>query len=210
MIDLNRLMVDLAKRRPVFHSEADFQHELAWQIHLSGQSSELRLERSIEVDGQRLSVDILALIGKVWLAFELKYLTKLLDVTEQGERFVLRNQAAQDIRRYDFWKDVSRLEKLGAEGNARLGYAIAITNDQGYWRKSNKETMDQSFRMHDGRVSDGDMAWKNSTGPGTMRGREKPIRLGRRYTISWRPYSSLAGVGAGEFKMVVVEVETQK
>ena len=33
MLDIHQIMADLAKRRPVFHSEADFQHALAWLIH---------------------------------------------------------------------------------------------------------------------------------------------------------------------------------
>ena len=29
MLDIHQIMADLAKRRPVFHSKSDFQHELA-------------------------------------------------------------------------------------------------------------------------------------------------------------------------------------
>lgn len=32
MLELPQLMSLLAKRRPLFHSEADFQHALAWHI----------------------------------------------------------------------------------------------------------------------------------------------------------------------------------
>ncbi len=206
MIDLESLFVDLAKGRPIFHSEADFQHELAWQIHASDQSSEVRLERPVEVDGRRLNIDILVHIGGAVLAFELKYWTKRLEVTERGEKFLLRKQAAQDISRYDFWKDVARLERFVAAGSATRGFAIAITNDQGYWRESSRETVDQSFRLHDGRVSNSVMAWKHTASTGTMRGREEPISLDGRYVVSWQPHSRLAGAAAGEFKMVVIEV----
>jgi hypothetical protein len=34
----------LALERPVFHSEADFQHSLAWQLHVADPSVQIRLE----------------------------------------------------------------------------------------------------------------------------------------------------------------------
>ena len=33
MVDIEKLMKELARDRSVFHSEADFQHALGWQIH---------------------------------------------------------------------------------------------------------------------------------------------------------------------------------
>ena len=32
MINIHEVMTELAKMRPIFHSEADFQFALAWQI----------------------------------------------------------------------------------------------------------------------------------------------------------------------------------
>ena len=44
MLDIHGLMSKLRKRRPIFHSEADFQHALAWEIHLANPSHQVRLE----------------------------------------------------------------------------------------------------------------------------------------------------------------------
>ena len=44
MIDLHGTMVRLAKVRPVFHSEADFQHALAWQLREEYPHLSIRLE----------------------------------------------------------------------------------------------------------------------------------------------------------------------
>jgi hypothetical protein len=33
MIDLDELLRALSQERPVFHSERDFQHAIAWRIH---------------------------------------------------------------------------------------------------------------------------------------------------------------------------------
>ena len=44
MLDLLGAMRALASHRPVFHSEADFQHALAWQIHRMLPGAVIRLE----------------------------------------------------------------------------------------------------------------------------------------------------------------------
>jgi len=52
--DLVAALSALAERRPVFHSERDFQHSLAWQIQLSCPEAQIRLEprprRGIHLD----------------------------------------------------------------------------------------------------------------------------------------------------------------
>ena len=44
MIVIEDLLAKLARRRPVFCSEADFQHELAYEIQKSDPSLNVRLE----------------------------------------------------------------------------------------------------------------------------------------------------------------------
>jgi hypothetical protein len=53
-LDAVTMLSLLAERRPVFHSERDFQHALAWQIQLAYPEAQIRLEprprRSIHLD----------------------------------------------------------------------------------------------------------------------------------------------------------------
>jgi hypothetical protein len=44
MLDFPDLLARLARNRPVFHSEADFQHALAWEIHSLHPTAKIRLE----------------------------------------------------------------------------------------------------------------------------------------------------------------------
>ena len=44
VIVIDELMASLARRRPVFCSEADFQHELAYEIRMSDPGLSVRLE----------------------------------------------------------------------------------------------------------------------------------------------------------------------
>ena len=47
MLALHKAMDDLARRRPVFHAEADFQHALAWHLRRSGAVDDVRLEKPL-------------------------------------------------------------------------------------------------------------------------------------------------------------------
>jgi hypothetical protein len=44
MIDIKNILKDLAVRRPVFHSEADFKFALAWAIQEADGEAKVRLE----------------------------------------------------------------------------------------------------------------------------------------------------------------------
>ena len=45
MFNISQLLGDLALEKPVFHSELDFQHPLAWRIREVVPGTELLLER---------------------------------------------------------------------------------------------------------------------------------------------------------------------
>ena len=43
-LPLDAVLAGLSAKRPVFHSEADFQHAFAWEVHLLDPRIEVRLE----------------------------------------------------------------------------------------------------------------------------------------------------------------------
>jgi hypothetical protein len=45
MITLENTLPSLSRERPIFHSEADFQHALAWHIHPRHPDTRVRLEQ---------------------------------------------------------------------------------------------------------------------------------------------------------------------
>jgi hypothetical protein len=57
IVELNQIIQKLANERPIFHSEADFQHGLAWLIHEEFPSCRMRLEVNPYTDGQRAYLD---------------------------------------------------------------------------------------------------------------------------------------------------------
>ena len=104
MIDMPDAIARLANERPIFHSEADFQHALAWLFHSLIPDARVRLEYRPFLD-ERVYLDIWVSREDQAMAVELKYLTRELRTVIAGEHYHLRSQSARDISRYDFLKD---------------------------------------------------------------------------------------------------------
>lgn len=206
MLDWREIMSQLAGNRPVFHAEADFQHALAWKLHEVLPDASIRLEYRPFKD-ERLYTDIWVRTQSDSIAIELKYLTRRLSAHVNGESFNLSDQAAQDISRYDFVKDIVRLERVVDAGHAAVGYAVLLTNDRGYWRSSTRSmTVDAAFRIHEGRMLTGTSRWSATAGPGTTRGRDHPLNVRSTYTLQWTNYPAMAQDLTEKFRYLVVEV----
>ncbi len=127
---------------------------------------------------------------------ELKYKTRWLCTTDRGEPYLLKDQAAQDLGRYDFFKDVQRLEEFVSCGAAESGLAVFLTNDSAYWKAPQSPAVSYAdFVMTEGRSVSGQMSWGATAGPGTTKGREAPVSLTGSYFLEWHEYSN---VGAGQ------------
>lgn len=204
--DLRATLAMLAEQRPVFHSEADFQHSLAWSVRERHPGIDVRLEYPTPWDERRGAIDIRLRAADGAAAIELKYWTRAAELTAGGERFDLKDQGKQPPGRYDFWKDVARTERLVGDEHADGGYVIALTNERGYWNKGRAGTIDAAFRMHDGREVRGTLAWSGSPSPGTTDGRESPLDLRGEYVVRWRNYSRPAPGNGGEFRYLLLDV----
>ena len=207
MVEIGEILFALAKQRPIFHSEADFQHAFAWEIHQRLPMASVRLELPVQVRNRFLHIDVWVAYQSAVLAVELKYKTRGLSIQVGNEQYHLKNQSAQDIGRYDFLKDVQRLEWVGAQHRSFTGYAILLTNDSAYWAKStNSKTVDADFRLHDGRVIEGVLAWSDKASDGTKKNRERAIELQGKYHLRWTGYSHPSSDRYGEFRSLVVKV----
>ena len=206
MLDIDSIMMRLSKVRRLFHSEADFQHAIAWQIHKAIPDSEIRLEfNPIPHEERRMSLDIWLPLEKV--AIELKYGTRKLEVALPHEHFVLSDQNAVDVIGYDFLKDIQRLEREVEEGRAEEAFAILLTNDRSFWTPSQRtDTVGAAFRIHEGKRVTGEMSWSERAGQGTKDGREPTIELKGTYQMRYHDYSKFARERNGDFRYLVVPV----
>ena len=200
-------MRGLARRRPVFHSEADFQHAFAWHIHTSMPSGKVRLEYKPFPD-KAVYLDLW--FPDIGVAVELKYCTRNLEIEHDGESFALRYQKAHDTRRYDFLKDIQRLERMCRERREiRTGFAVLLTNDHLYWRRSVRKipVNDADFHLYAGRLVAGEMGWSKDASDGSKNGRENPICLAGSYELQWRDYpADMSSVRHGQFRYLAVQI----
>ena len=134
-LDLEFNLTELSRRRPVFHSKADFQFALATLIRQLYPELGVRLEVPI---ANRITLDMMLLEPSTSdrFAIELKYKTAMWTGQVLRESYSLRNHGADDIRSYDIVKDVVRVESLVSERLVSAGAVILLTNEPLYWRAS--------------------------------------------------------------------------
>jgi len=203
-MDLDTILSDLGARRPVFHSEADFQHALAWTIQSAYPAAQVRLEYPLRGLKGRAALDIVVRESGVTTAIEVKYCKAQLTIEVSGEAFQLPSTVARDLFRHDVCKDIWRLEYAIGTGQADRGVALVLSNDPGLWSDTGFDSIDRQFKIHHGQTLTGTLTWSDRAN-GTQKNREQPIQLAGHYAMEWRPYSDL-GVRNGRFQMLEVPV----
>jgi len=178
--EIIELLIELSTRRPVFHSEKDFQHAIAWLIQEKHPDWSVRLEYPIQDIG---AIDILLRHSEDQFLLELKYKTSAGFHEIDGEVFRLKNHGAHPLNRYDGLKDVERIQK-----SSLCGATIFLTNDLSYW-KQDGDNGDQ-FSLASGRVTDPGtiLKWNRPDEP-LAKKRPSPICLNSRYEFRWSDYS---------------------
>lgn len=207
MLDINIVMTELGKQRAIFHSEADFQHALAWEIHKQVPSALIRLERPFRLSREiKIRLDLLVIQDDRSIAIELKYKTRKPKekILIQDEQFDLANHGAQDLGRYSYIKDIDRLEKIIRHLENGEGYAILLTNESSYWRPpQSAETADAHFRLTDDKVVDGTLEWNGEEK--TLQGGVSKFEIKGKYKLQWQDYSTIC---SEQFRYLVTKVSS--
>jgi len=177
--EIIELMTELAKRRPVFHSEADFQFALAWLIQEKHPDWSIRLEYPMQDIG---AIDILLRHDSRKFLLELKYKTLNTDIEVSGEKFSLTNHVAHPVNRYAGLKDVERIQK-----SSLSGATIFLSNDSYYWEKGGGNG--EHFSLLNGRkvTSETTLQW-NRADKALAKGRPA-IHLKSSYQFCWLDYA---------------------
>ena len=140
--------------------------------------SELRLDIVVKKDGEYCPV-------------ELKYKTK--KVERQISRFdeilddkvvVMKNQGAQDLGMYDFWKDVRRIELVRNRfAKVKGGLAVFVTNDVFYTKGSKPSSNNHLFSMIGNVLHSTKKHWSN---PNSTCAKTHPnFEVEKAYDIEW-------------------------
>lgn len=198
----------LKNKHKVFHSEADFQFSLAWELQTILPDAKIRLEYCPPF-AREMHIDIYVIDKDGTYPIELKYKSKKLETIVDNEYFKLKNHSAQDNGRYDYLYDISRVERIKMlDNDFNGGYAIMLTNEPSYWKNTvTSKTVDADFRIHEGRVVNGVLAWADNASVGTIKGRTEPINLIGQYNIHWDTYSNIPDTVNGLFRVCIVSVK---
>jgi len=152
---------------------------------------------------ERIDIFIIAngLKGKEKIGLELKYFTNELKLqnANNGEKFILANQAAQNEKCYDSWHDVERLENFILQKEIDKGFTIWLTNNSLLinCNKIKEESQYYKFRICDNRnighndTNELDEHCLKWGGKMKRKNRLDPIYISGNYTIKWEDYSDL-------------------
>jgi hypothetical protein len=131
---IDQWMTILSRRRPVFHSEFDFQFALSEVMAHAG-VSRIRLQRMVQLRGPRFAIDIMGCLNEVPIALELKYPKKRFVGTVRSdgydEPFNLPSSDAFDLDAHAIWKDASRIEGLIAAEIVKGTVTLVSVGDLG-------------------------------------------------------------------------------
>jgi hypothetical protein len=211
-VDVHEVIDRLRAQRPVFHSEADFQHAFAWVLHQTRPALNIRLEvrqhpdDSADQRSRRERVDLYCFGPHGHTFLEFKYFTARWDGTDPatGEQFRLRAHTATDLARRGFVFDLARVERFCAAKPAANGFAIMLTNDRALWTPPSapRITRDQQFRIHEGLTLTGVLRWGIEGSYFDANERQ----LSGSYPMRWHEYSALEGTW-GTFRWLSAAVE---
>lgn len=131
--EIENVMLDFSNNGKVFFNEAHFQSEFT--IKLSKRLSKLgnynlTLEYSPNFRKYRADLLIADIKSNEKIIIEFKYVVKkqLVKIANSNLNINLKSQGAYDVRRYQIWKDISKIEDLINNKKCSEGYFILLTN----------------------------------------------------------------------------------
>jgi|WetSurMetagenome_2_1015567.scaffolds.fasta_scaffold222964_1 hypothetical protein len=211
--NVKNILLSLISKRLLFHSEDDFKFSLAWEIKSYLPDSTIILEKPYkDKSGSILYFDIMIHMNKSIIPIELKYKTDFLDYKEYN----LKKHAALNHSRYDFIKDISRIEKFcSGNDNAKNGFVIFLTNEKAYWdsKYEVKNSEDKYFKIDEQRkeIIKGEHNWNCDCNIKELKkkygNRTNSIILNNTYPIEWSDYSKLENIDKSNiFKYLLIDI----
>ena len=135
-MNLQKIIGTLSSKREIFHSEADFQFALAWEIQKEYKNAKVRLEYCPK-HAKNEHIDIVVILEKKIYPIELKYKTKKLVIDKDDEQYELKSHKAHPNNVSKYENDIERINdfKQNHKEIFGCGFAIMLTNDCLYENK---------------------------------------------------------------------------
>lgn len=161
--------INNSNKRILFESEQEFQLELVIYLRSTNHYDLVKIEQQLycsmlsnyvwkKSKDTTIRIDIVVKKGDEYLPIELKFKTK--EIKRNSDIFgiikedfpVVHTQSATNYGKYDFWKDVRRLELLKENfSGVRNGIAVFVTNDFSYVNDNNCNAEYFNFNMIEGK-----------------------------------------------------------
>lgn len=137
-----------------------------------------------------LRLDIVVKKDDEYCPIELKYKTQKVErkITRFDEALndkvvIMKNQGAQDLGMYDFWKDVRRVELVRKRfKRVKGGLAVFVTNDESYIRGSKEFSNNYLLNMTEG-IHSKQKYWANPES--TCAKTHSSFDVEKEYSIEW-------------------------
>ncbi len=195
----NDVCAFLESNEELLFNERDFQMHLAtWLRNSANRYDDVDVEYYVprqELENyiweSELRLDIVVKKEGEYCPVELKYKTRKVerkisrfDEDLTGDVVVMKNQGAQDLGMYDFWKDVRRVELVRNRfERVKGGLAVFVTNDNAYTKASKTTSNNYLLNMNEG-VHSTQKHWAN---PESTCAKTHPnFEVEREYSIEWR------------------------
>lgn len=159
-------------------------------------------------------LDLHVFLNGIRYGFEFKYHTCKYAVNTNLYKFELKDHIARDVLRFNFRKDIHRLEHLRnnySEFRIHKGFAVLLTNDKALIKTdANKNTLDKEYRFSEiAPIRGGDVKWSKVSGKGNWVGSDQfdimlPLKK-EGYEIYWRDYHQIKDPKK-DFKFCVIEI----
>jgi len=204
----------LENTKEPFYNECEFQMYLA--LFLKEKGYNIYLEYSVPLDcekvqgeinkrkkrgesipfsnREKMDIDIVIEKDNFFYPIELKYKTRSIqiDLKRFGEDLkdskFLKDQGGIPRGRYDFWKDVARLEFIKESFKQKIckGFCVFLTNDRKYMEEEIKTSKD--FTMEEGKPHKGFLSFKTPS----LAQKHKGFSLLENHQIDkWKELSSI-------------------
>lgn len=187
-------LTQILQREDSIVSEAQLKYALAWELQSAlPQGYHIYLEYPVRMvkdneNEKRLYYDIVIKYENKYCVIELKFKTSNTKVFYDGKEFEFKNHYAQDLGRFDFLKDVERIEffKDCNKETFDCGYAVMVTNDRLYWESKGKNTKYENFALYEGRENvSNHLKWNNPNKQSVGEKRVNGIQLKANYKVEW-------------------------
>ncbi len=208
---IEKIMEEYSKKGIVFFNEAHFQFEFAISLSRKLPMLDYRiiLEHCLNFKKYRVDLFVEDIKNNEKTIIEFKYVTKKATIEIDKQFYIdLKSQGAYDVRRYQIWRDISKLEDLLDNKKCDHAYFLMITNADKLIKPVPNNNLDCEFDIstrEKNRPDKKELYWSYLS-PKTIKRYPNKIIIRKKesYKFNYIPYS--ASTNGASFKYLILQI----